>query len=43
VLSGEYRSKTGLGRGLLGTKRLADTFDIATSPNGTHILAEVRL
>lgn len=43
VLSGEYRSKTGLGRGLLGTKRLADAFDIATSPNGTHILAEVRL
>ena len=43
VLSGEYRSKTGLGRGLLGTKRLSDAFDIATSTSGTHILAEVRL
>jgi serine/threonine-protein kinase RsbT len=43
VLSGEYRSKTGLGRGLIGTKRLADSFDIATSSQGTHILAEVRL
>lgn len=43
VMSGEYRSKTGLGRGLLGTKRLADAFDIATGANGTHILAEVRL
>jgi serine/threonine-protein kinase RsbT len=43
VMSGEYRSKTGLGRGLLGTKRLADSFEIATDSRGTHILAEVRL
>ena len=43
VMSGEYRSKTGLGRGLLGTKRLADSFEIATDSKGTHILAEVRL
>jgi serine/threonine-protein kinase RsbT len=43
VLSGEYRSKTGLGRGIIGTKRLADSFDIATSSKGTHILAEVKL
>ena len=43
VLSGEYRSKTGLGRGLIGTKRLADSFDITTTSKGTHILAEVRL
>jgi serine/threonine-protein kinase RsbT len=43
VLSGEYRSKTGLGRGIIGTKRLADSFDIATSAKGTHILAEVKL
>jgi serine/threonine-protein kinase RsbT len=43
VLSGDYRSKTGLGRGLIGTKRLADSFDIATSSKGTHILAEVRI
>jgi serine/threonine-protein kinase RsbT len=43
VLSGEYRSKTGLGRGIVGTKRLADSFDIATSSKGTQILAEIRL
>jgi serine/threonine-protein kinase RsbT len=43
VLSGEYRSKTGLGRGVIGTKRLADSFDIATSSKGTQILAEVIL
>jgi serine/threonine-protein kinase RsbT len=43
VLSGEYRSKTGLGRGLIGTKRLSDSFDIATSSKGTQILAEIRL
>jgi serine/threonine-protein kinase RsbT len=43
VLSGEYRSKTGLGRGLIGTKRLADSFDVATSSNGTQVLVEVNL
>jgi serine/threonine-protein kinase RsbT len=43
VLSGRYRSKTGLGRGLLGTKRLADHFDVATGSGGTLIVAEVLL
>lgn len=43
VLSGRYRSKTGLGRGLLGTKRLSDHFDVATGANGTRIVAEVLL
>jgi serine/threonine-protein kinase RsbT len=43
VLSGDYQSKTGLGRGLLGTKRLADSFDITTRPSGTHITVEVLL
>ena len=43
VLSGRYRSKTGLGRGLLGTKRLSDHFDVATSVTGTRIVAEVLL
>jgi serine/threonine-protein kinase RsbT len=41
VLSGRYRSKTGLGRGLLGTKRLADHFDISTGSTGTLVVAEV--
>jgi serine/threonine-protein kinase RsbT len=43
VLSGRYRSRTGLGAGLLGTKRLVDRFDIATGPTGTRVEAEVEL
>jgi len=43
IMSGRYRSKTGLGRGLLGTKRLADQFDIETGSSGTTIKAEVAL
>jgi len=43
ILSGRYRSKTGLGKGLLGAKRLANRFEIETSPRGTRIEAEVRL
>lgn len=37
VLSGNYRSRTGLGRGLLGSRQLADQFDIQTSPAGTIV------
>lgn len=37
ILSGNYRSRTGLGRGLLGSRDLADSFDIETSPDGTRI------
>jgi serine/threonine-protein kinase RsbT len=43
VLSGNYQSRTGLGKGLLGTKQLADHFEISTGPTGTVVLAEVRL
>lgn len=43
VMSDEYQSKTGLGRGLSGTKRLADAFDVATAPSGTQITVEVVL
>jgi serine/threonine-protein kinase RsbT len=43
VLSGRYKSRTGLGAGLLGTKRLVDRFDIATAPGGTRIEVEVEL
>jgi serine/threonine-protein kinase RsbT len=43
VLSGRYRSKTGLGKGLLGVKRLATRFAIQTGASGTHIEVEVRL
>lgn len=37
ILSGRYRSRTGLGRGLLGSRELADKFEIQTSPAGTTI------
>jgi serine/threonine-protein kinase RsbT len=37
ILSGHYRSRTGLGAGLLGTKRLVDRFAIDTGPAGTRI------
>lgn len=43
VLAGRYRSKTGMGRGLLGVKRLADRFEIDTGAKGTRIEAEVYL
>lgn len=37
ILAGGYRSRTGLGRGLLGTRELADNFDINTSDEGTIV------
>lgn len=43
IMSGDYRSKTGLGRGLLGTKRLAEVFDIKTGPRGTCVTVEIAL
>lgn len=43
VLAGRHRSKTGLGRGLLGVKRLADRFHIDSGPQGTRVEIEVHL
>lgn len=38
VLSGNYVSRTGMGLGLLGTKRLLDDFSVDTTPgNGTKV------
>ncbi len=37
ILAGRYKSRTGLGAGLLGTKRLVDRFEIETGPTGTRI------
>lgn len=37
ILGGRYRSRTGLGAGILGTKRLVDRFHIDTGPGGTTI------
>jgi signal transduction histidine kinase/CheY-like chemotaxis protein len=33
VLSGQFRSKTGLGTGLSGARRLTDSFEISSAPN----------
>ena len=43
VLRHDYQSKTGLGRGLQGTKKLADHFEIESSPAGTRVVFEMRL
>lgn len=43
VLSGNYRSKTGLGRGILGSRQLAASMDIDTSTVGTKIKAVIKL
>jgi serine/threonine-protein kinase RsbT len=41
VMSGDYQSRTGLGRGLMGTKRLAVVFDVTTGSGGTRVVAEI--
>jgi serine/threonine-protein kinase RsbT len=43
IMGGSYRSKTGLGLGLSGSKRLATQFEIDTGPNGTTILVKMKL
>jgi serine/threonine-protein kinase RsbT len=43
VMAGNYRSKTGLGSGLRGTKRLADRFEITTGNSGTRVEVEIAL
>jgi serine/threonine-protein kinase RsbT len=42
IMSGKYRSRTGLGKGIAGCRRLADVFNIDTTANGTRIDIEVR-
>jgi signal transduction histidine kinase/DNA-binding response OmpR family regulator len=37
VMGGSYRSTTGMGMGILGTKRLMDDFSIESSPKGTAV------
>ena len=37
VLSGEYRSSTGMGIGVAGTRRLMDRFEIDSTPAGTTV------
>ncbi|MGC2637212.1 MAG: ATP-binding protein [Acidobacteriaceae bacterium] len=37
ILDGRYKSTTGMGLGLLGTRRLMDRFEIDTKPAGTTV------
>ncbi len=41
IMAGDYKSRTGLGQGLRGCKRLADRFDIETGTWGTRVEAEI--
>ena len=42
ILEGRYRSKTGLGRGLVGARGLVDEFDVQTRPgHGTQVVARM--
>jgi serine/threonine-protein kinase RsbT len=43
IISGRYKSKTGMGRGIIGVKRLAERFKINPGPPGTRIEVEVDL
>jgi serine/threonine-protein kinase RsbT len=43
ILAGEYKSKTGMGMGLRGCKRLSDRFNIETGDWGTRIEAEIQV
>lgn len=38
VLTGRYRSTTGMGMGIVGARRLADRFDIQSGPGGTEVM-----
>jgi serine/threonine-protein kinase RsbT len=43
ILGGQYRSRSGLGKGIVGVKRVANTFSIESKPGvGTTIIAEFR-
>ena len=37
ILAGRYNSETGMGKGIIGTKRLMDDFEIDARPEGTTV------
>jgi signal transduction histidine kinase/CheY-like chemotaxis protein len=43
ILDGRYISQTGLGKGIIGTRRLMDEFDISAEPSGTTIRMAKRM
>ena len=40
VLAGSYRSGTGMGLGIIGTRRLMDHFSVQSGPNGTLVVVK---
>lgn len=42
VMSGNYHSRTGMGKGLFGARRLMDFFDVVTGPNGQGTTVTMR-
>jgi anti-sigma regulatory factor (Ser/Thr protein kinase)/CheY-like chemotaxis protein len=38
ILDGQYLSRTGMGMGIIGARRLMDQFEIESSPQGTTVL-----
>jgi signal transduction histidine kinase len=43
ILEGKYKSRTGMGLGIIGTKRLMDGFEIESGPQGTKVVLEKRI
>ena len=43
IFEGRYHSQTGMGLGILGTRRLMDDFDIKTKASGTSVVMRKRL
>jgi len=43
ILDGRYRSETGMGLGIVGTRRLMDAFDLTSGPAGTIVTFAKRL
>lgn len=43
ILDGRYQSRTGMGKGLTGTRRLMDHFEITSAPTGTTVRMGKRL
>src|SRR5215831_18923784 len=38
IMGGKYVSKTGMGQGMIGAKRLMDRFHVETRPGGTTVI-----
>jgi signal transduction histidine kinase len=43
VLDGRYESRTGMGLGIVGARRLVDAFEIESAPSGTSVVLTKRL